>query len=124
MAGFNFVRNCYSLVWPDRLHQTDRGLFEYILEILVRCTTAEERISLNRLLFASPNFPCMRLPSCGVNIKMRGAKFTATELATLFKCVPVLLLSIHSTERILAILAAVVGEFTSHLHSAKAVGSL
>lgn len=124
MAGFNNVRNCYSLVWPDRLHQTDRGLFEYILEILVRCTSADEHVSLNRLLFASPSFPSMRLPSCGVNIKRGGAKFTATELATLFKCVPVLLLSIYSTERIPAILAAVVGEFTSHLHSANEVGSL
>lgn len=34
--GFNFVPNCYAVVHVDRLHQTDRGIFEYVIDLLLK----------------------------------------------------------------------------------------
>ncbi|KAL0018413.1 hypothetical protein WJX79_005315 [Trebouxia sp. C0005] len=91
LAGFNFVTNAYATYYPDRLHQSSRGLAETIMGFLQKRLAIRELASLNSYIGLLPGFPAFNVPSAGMDVDK---KATASEMADLFKLMPVALLSV------------------------------
>lgn len=90
LQGFGYVRNVYSLYFPDRLHQSNRGTPEEVTRLLEARLTTTQKDSLNAYLLTSPPFHGFRMPSFGLDTSRRA---TATKIADLFKLLPVAVLA-------------------------------
>lgn len=89
-AGFPFVDNVYGLSFTERLHQSNRGTSEHIMRFLEGNCTPEELSAINMYIAQLPSFPGLDLPSKGLAVTK---KASATQLANVFKLLPVALLA-------------------------------
>ena len=104
--------NCYSLIWPDTLHQGDKGDVEYMLDLLPKYADEDTIRAIDQRLMAIPPFPGLPMPSQGTSTQ----KMYASQQAALSKCLPVVLLRLPGNldEEIMAAMRTVIlGEFLS-----------
>lgn len=111
LQGFGYIRNVYSLYFPDRLHQSNRGTPEEVTRLLEARLTATQKHSLNAYLLACPSFHGFRMPSFGLDTSRRA---TATKIADLFKLLPVAILAFTSLRA--TFLPALQGSFSVPAH--------
>ncbi len=88
--GFAGVFNYFDLYYNDRLHASSRGVPENILQWLENALGQTRSAALNAYIAALPGFPGLTLPTHGL---AQGEKASATQMANLFKMLPVALLA-------------------------------
>lgn len=89
-----FAHDVFTLYRPDRLHQSNRGVAEELTKIAEAKLRASERVQLNKYIASLAFFQGLKVPSFGMNTSQ---KATATELAELFKVLPVALVAFAAT---------------------------
>ena len=94
LANFAHVHDVFTLYRPDRLHQSNRGVAEELTKIAEAKLRASERVQLNKYIASLAFFQGLKVPSFGMNTSQ---KATATELADLFKVLPVALVAFAAT---------------------------
>lgn len=76
------------MIWPDTLHQGDKGDVEYLLDLLQHHAEEDTIRAVDQRLMMIPPFPGLPMPSRGKSTQ----KMYASQQAALFKCLPVVLL--------------------------------
>ena len=94
LANFAHVDDVFTLYYPDRLHQSNRGVAEDLTKIAEAKLQASQRVQLNKYIASLAFFQGLKVPSFGLNTSQ---KATATELADLFKVLPVALVAFAAT---------------------------
>ena len=94
LYGFNLT-DAHSAYHSDVLHQTDRGVFLYVMEIISGILTCPELSAISAAVLSLKGFPLLSLPSQGFDVK---GKVTATETRHLFHVLPVGLLAVEREE--------------------------
>ena len=89
MSGFTFVNNYLELYHTDRLHASDKGLPKDLIKFLHESCSLEEQQKISKYLRSLPSYPGHKHPSFGLDT---GRACTASELAGLFKMLPLALL--------------------------------
>ena len=89
IAGFNHT-DCFSLCWPEEIHQIYRGNMKHLLDKLELELSASQLTALADELNRTQQFPGLLLPSNGLSTP----KMYAKQLANMFRCLPVPLLSL------------------------------
>ena len=91
-ADFPGVANYFDLYYNDRLHSSSRGVPESIMQWVEPAIGKPGVTALNAYIKRLPSYPGLTLPSHGL---AEGEKASATQMANLFKMLPVALLA-HS----------------------------
>ena len=94
LANFAHVDDVFTLYRPDRLHQSNRGVAEDLTKIAEAKLQASERVQLNKYIASLAFFQGVKVLRFGLNTSQ---KATATELADLFKVLPVALVAFAAT---------------------------
>lgn len=94
------------LGYPDRLHQSCKGIMVHLLDLVKAKLSTAERHSIDAALAATPFFPGLKLPSD----ELGGKWATATETRELFACATVCLLGAWENDAVLGILDSMMGE--------------
>lgn len=94
LAGFGFDPNVFGRYLPDRLHSGDLGPAQLVKVMIQQHPDCVARLDqLNDYIKGLPSFPGFNLPSFGLT---SGQRATASELADLFKILPVAILAVAS----------------------------
>lgn len=89
MAGFRDT-NCYSLIFPDRLHQCAKGVGARLVDL------AQARLQSSRKIDDAEDRLSMARSFCGSKLPtgLFEGRMTASELAFLLRCLPAVLVGI------------------------------
>ena len=87
LAGFAGT-DCYQLIWPDTLHQANKGDIEHILNLITDHEDEDTIHIIDQRLLDIPHFPGVALPSQGLSTQ----KMYASQQAAVNRCMPVAIL--------------------------------
>lgn len=105
LDGFNHT-NPYRLIFPDELHQSQKGDGEHLINIATNCLTPSQLKLVNNATLACPPFPGVRLPSEGLLTTWQFAQ----QQGTLIKVLPPALLAIPEVPLAKALGSVICGE--------------